>query len=140
MVVLNSFQINLNKENKITMLYKIRNPEDNIRLFGKKFIENNKNNCRMVIDFVEMNLLEFFKPKRKDKILKVNLELKKNISDLSYMFCGCSSLISIPDFFNLNISNVKNISHMCSECTSLEVLPDISNWRTNNIIDMSYIF
>ena len=137
---INEFFINQSKENKITMFYKINNPKENIRLFGEKFFNNNKENCRMVIDFVEMPLLQFYQPKQKENILKVNLELKTNISDLSYMFCGCTSLTSIPDFYNLNITKVTNISHMFSECSSLEVLPDISIWNTNNIIDMSYLF
>ena len=135
-----SFFLTPSTENKITILYKINNPNDNIRLFGEKFIEKNKKNCKMVIDFVEMDLLEFYKPKKQKDILTVCVELKRNISDLSYMFCGCSSLISIPDFFNLNINKVTNISHMFSECTSLEVLPDISNWKLNNITDISYLF
>ena len=80
------FFLTPSKENKITILYKINNPNDNIRLFGKKFLEKNKNNCKMVIDLVEMDLLEFIKPKIKGDILKVYLELKRNISDLSICF------------------------------------------------------
>ena len=134
------FFSNPSNRNKITVLYKISKPNENIRLFGEKFIENNKNNCKMVIDLVLMDIQEFIKPKTKDNVMKVNLELKRNISDLSYMFCGCSTLISIPDIFNININDVTNISHMFSECTSLQVLPDLSNWKINNITDMSYLF
>ena len=57
------------------------------------------------------------------------------------MFHGCSSLISLPDLYNLNISNLTNISYLFSECTLFEKISDgISEWETNNITDISHLF
>ena len=49
-----------------------------------------------------------------------------NISDMSYLFWGCKSLISLPDISKWNISNVKYMNGMFSGCESLISLPDIS--------------
>ena len=34
--------------NEITIIYKIKNNDKRIKLFGEKFIENNKNNCNII--------------------------------------------------------------------------------------------
>ena len=36
--------------------------------------------------------------------------------------------------------NVTNMSYMFSGCSSLSSLPDISKWNTNNVIEMSSMF
>ena len=43
------------------------------------------------------------------------------------MFCGCSSLQSIPDLSKLNTTNVKDMSQIFSYCTSLQTIPIITN-------------
>ena len=130
---------NESKKNKITLIYKIKDGEY-IKLFGSKFIENNKENCRMIIEFKKTNLKEYYKPEYKASKLTVILGLNKNVQDLSYMFHQCSSLISIPDFNDLSLNNITNISNMFSGCTSLKSCPDISELQTNNVNDMSYLF
>ena len=62
------------------------------------------------------------------------------IKDMSYMFYGCISLISLPDISRWNISNTDDISYMFTKCYSLMSLPDISKWNTSNISKMSNIF
>ena len=49
---------------------------------------------------------------RKNDKLKIKLKEIKTITDMSYMFCGCSSLISIPDISNWNTSKVENMSFL----------------------------
>ena len=59
----------------------------------------------------------------------------KNITDMSGMFMGCHSLISI-DLSGLNLSNVKHVNSMCSGCYSLMYVNlqgvDLSNCVDNN--------
>ena len=55
------------KLNEITIEYKIDN-QNSINLFGKKFIENNKNNCKILIENEEIDINEYF---------KISKELKK---------------------------------------------------------------
>jgi len=84
------------------------------------------------------------------KIKKIRIIEKKNysffsgynneITDMSYMFYECSSLLSLPDISKWNTNKVTNISFMFSICSSLLSLPDISKWNTNNVTNMSDMF
>ena len=56
------------------------------------------------------------------------------------MFCGCISLISLPDISKWNTNNVTDMSWMFCRCESLISLPDISKWNTNNVTNMDYMF
>ena len=66
-----------------------------IKLFGKKFIENNKNNCKIIIDNKEQDLIEYLKINKNEKILKIKLKEIKTITNMSYMFDECNSLTSL---------------------------------------------
>ena len=61
-----------------------------------------------------------------------------NVTDMSYMFSGFSSLTSI-DLTNFNTSIVTNMSHMFEDCSSLTSL-DLSELNTENVTDISYMF
>ena len=63
-----------------------------------------------------------------------------NVSDMSFMFTDCISLINLPDISKWNTNNVRNMKEMFYNCKQLKVLPDISNWNTSNVFDMSYMF
>jgi len=52
-------------------------------------------------------------------ILKSKLKVINNIIDMSHMFNGCSSLLSLPDISKLNTNNFTNMSHMFNGCSSL---------------------
>ena len=152
--------VNINKTNEMIIIYKINeednedsednqyeNSEDNqdedkyeIKIFGEKFIENNKNNCKIIIDNKEQDLIEYLKINKNEKILKIKLKEIKTITNMSYMFCGCNSLTSLPDISNWNTNNVTDMSHMFHGCKSLTSLPDISNWNTNKVTNMSFMF
>ena len=78
-------------------------------------------------------------------LLKLSLDntYKRNsiiVSDLSYMFHGCSSLIFISGISKWNTSNVTNISHMFEDCSSLKILPDLSQWKMNKVTNVSKMF
>ena len=133
------FQI-VSDKNKLILNYKIDYPGEIIRLIGKKFYENNKNNCQMCINFVRMGLLEFYESKNEERFIKVVLAIRDIISDLSYMFSECSSLVSIDNLCDLNINNVINLSYMFFGCSSLTSLSDISEWKTDKVTNMSHMF
>ena len=75
--------------------------ENNIKIFGSKFVENNKNICKMIIDNNEYELSEIYNAERNNK-LKIKLKIINHITDMSYMFYGCSSLLSLPDISEWN--------------------------------------
>ena len=59
---------------------------------------------------------------------------------MSYMFHGCSSLKTVPDFSKWNLKNVKNVTGMFEGCTSLKSKPNISKWNISKKIKKDSIF
>jgi len=127
--------------NDLNIIYKADNKDEKIRLFGEKFVENNKNKCKLLIDNIEYELLDNFQPKNnKEGLLKIKLIGFNNLSDISYIFYYCTSLLSLPDIFKWNSNKVTNLSYMFYYCESLSSLPDISKWNTSNVTDMNNMF
>ena len=127
---------------EINIIYDIHEKfEEYINIFGSIFVENNKTICKMIIDNKEYEIAQRYNIKNyKDNILKIKLKGIDNITDMSFMFNRCSSLLSLPDISKWNTENVTDMSFMFNKCISLLSLPDISNWNTNNVINMSNIF
>ena len=124
--------------NEIKIKYKYQNK---IKLFDKRFIEKNKNNCYLLIDHKFENLTEYYYSDNKEgKEIEIILIEKTEINDMSYMFYDCKSLISVKDILKWNVNNVIDMSYMFYNCESLISIPDISNWNTNNIINLNYMF
>jgi len=129
--------------NQIILRYKIDDKEDKIRIFGEKFVNNNKDKCILTIYNKEYELCEYI---NKDiipmnaNILEIILTETSSITDISYMFSYCNSLLPISDFSNWRTNNVINMRGVFSYCSVLESLPDISNWNTENVNDMSQMF
>jgi len=68
----------------------------------------------------------------------LNNLITENVTDMSNMFEGCSSLQSL-DLSNFNTENVEDMSNMFEGCSSLRSL-DLSNFNTENVEYMSYMF
>ena len=140
-------RVEINKLNEIKILYKIKE-EKKIKLFGKEFIEKNKDNCKIIIDNKEQCIMEYIKineEMRNKKILELKLKEIKTITNMSHMFGddifnGCESLLSLPDIDKWDTHNVTNMSHMFMCCKSLTSLPDISKWDTKKVTNMSHMF
>ena len=64
----------------------------------------------------------------------------KNVTNMISIFDGCKSLKSISDISNWNLSKVSSISGMFDFCESLVSLPDISKWNTSNTSNMDFLF
>jgi len=126
--------------NEINLIYKVDNK---IKLFGHDFVDRNRKNCKIIINGKEDELKEYktFSLFKK-KIDKLEIKLKgiNHITDMRYMFDGCSSLSSLRDISKWNTNNITNMSYIFNGCSSLSSLPDISKWNTNNITNMSYMF
>ena len=60
------------------------------------------------------------------------------VTNMFYMFSGCSSLTSL-DISSFNTSNVTNMAYMFNECQSLTSL-DLSNFNTSKVTDMGTMF
>ena len=71
---------------EITIIYIIQ--EDAFNIFGYEFVKNNKNNCKIEIDNIEMEITDSYSAN--DNIDKTELKIKlkgiNKLTDLSYMF------------------------------------------------------
>ena len=139
----NKNNANIEYNNEINITYNIEN-ENDIHIFGKNFVENNKDKCKLVFENKEYKMSQNFHIKNdiKNKLneLQIKLKYSNNITNMSYMFSDCTSLSSLPDIYKLNTDNATNMSYMFYHCNSLTSLPDISKWNTKNVTNMSNMF
>ena len=133
---------------KIVLNYK-NDKSGKIKLFGQDFVNNNKENCLLIIGDKsnnEISLCEYYdinKEENSDFIIVILKEKEnKSITNMSYMFQGCQNLINIlSDNTIWKTNHVNNMSHMFDSCSSLENLPEFfSTWDTSEVTDMSYLF
>ena len=73
--------------------------EDKIRVFGDKFVENNKNNFQMIINDNIYELNSFYNIKNEKENEKIEIKLKqiKDATNISYMFDGCLTLTELAN-------------------------------------------
>ena len=126
--------------------------DNRIKIFGKKFYENNKFNFSMIIKDKEYPISEYHILNKNDLNKNDELEIKlikmnqiKSISDISYMFHSDANepsiyLSNVTSIINFDISKVKNMSNLFSNCTLLKTIPDLSNWDTSNVENISNLF
>ena len=130
-------------ENEITIIYKIKEEEKNIKIFDKDFVTMNKEFCKILYKGEEYPLQDYFNLENKPKNLKV-LELKlkytNKITSFYSMFYDCSSLLYLPDISNFDTSNITSMGDMFAGCISLSLLADISNWNTSKVKSFSEMF
>ena len=78
----NNNRFDINKSNEMLIIYKIKEEENEdsededkyeIKLFGEKFIENNKNNCKIIIENKEQDLIKYIEINKNETILKIKL-------------------------------------------------------------------
>ena len=126
-----------NDISEINIIYDSSN-KGNIIIFGTEFAKNNKNICKMVIDEQEYEITIIYNAKNyNNNKLKIKLAGINNVTNMSDMFSGCRSLLSLPDISKLNTINVTDMSHMFNDCSSISSLPDISKWNTNKVTNMA---
>ena len=131
------------KLNQMTIIYKIEKYKDNIKLFGDVFVQNNKNNCYLLIEGQKYALCQYYElneNQRKNKTLEIKLIETKPITDMFRLFECCPNLISIPDIDKWDMKNVTNLRSIFNNTISLKSLPDISKWDTKNVNNMGNMF
>ena len=143
-----------NKEyNKIILNYKF-NEEDikdsKIQLFGEIFVNNNKDNCFLIIKGKFFGLKEKIELKEivgeeainYPFILEVKLleRQRKVMHDFSSMFNEISTITPDSSFEKYDSSNIRSMKNMFYNCKTLEKLPDISILDTKNVENMSSMF
>ena len=117
--------------------------EESIPLFGEEFVENNKENAFLEINFIESELVsEYFFPER--GLQSVKLIIKNKIKDFSHMFDTSeekqSYLKDITSLKFLNVSECTDLSHFFKHCNKIEDFTPIENWNVSNCKDFSEMF
>ena len=85
------------------LIYKIDN-ENKIKIFGDEFVVNNGNKCSIIYKDNIIPLSSYFLINDINKEDKINKKFEilllefEDISDRSYMFYDCKSLIIFPKF------------------------------------------
>ena len=94
------------------MKYKIDNNVLNvnrIKIIDKEFIKNNKNKAKLIIENKKYSFSEYFYLNDfKKSELKIDILFNRDISNLSYMFNDCSSLLNFSINNNLEIKEIIN--------------------------------
>ena len=126
--------------NKMTIIFNNIDNQKYIRILGEPFFKKNKNNIKVIVNDIELSEVEqTINTGFKRELIIILLEIN-TITDLSFMFYQCSSLVALPDISNWNMTKVKKMSYMFAECTQLTFFPNILNWNTSNVTDMKGIF
>ena len=99
---------------EIELIYYFK--DRNFKIFGSEFIENNNDKLKIEYENKEYDLVKFNNIFKNIVIIdnglyKIKFKLKniKNVTNMSYMFCYCSSLSSFPDISKWNTNHVTNI-------------------------------
>ena len=118
---------------EISIIYKINQKQNNLKIFGSNFVDNNKNICKIIYNDKVYELKEYLDIDKID-LSKEFLEIKLNginqITNLDNMFCNCKELFYVSDFSKIEISNIISKKDMFYNCPSLIHFPDISNWQS----------
>ena len=129
---------------QMDIIYEKEKDEDEIKLFGAKFVENNSKKSFIKIDNKIYKMREKFnindKKIKSIKNIKVRLYIDIKVHDISYMFDECEKLSSITDISKWKSNSITNMKSMFRKCEKLSSLPDISKWVTSKVTNLSSMF
>ena len=127
----------LDTKDEIKLVYKSEiNSIQNI--FGKKFVENNKNNIELIINGEKSELIEKYKLKK--GLNDIKMIIKNKIKNLENMFYECNNLTNIDQLKFLDINEDNNFSEMFTGCQSLNDIKALRKWKVSKVSNFSYMF
>ena len=127
-------------QNIFILKYKVEDNKKYIKLFGNNFVYENKDKCKIEVNDKQKQINQFYRIEDNLKELEIKIIGNNNITNMSYMFEECDTLLELSDISQWNTSKVVDMSNMFNQCKSLYSLPDISKWNTSNVIYMNSIF
>ena len=105
----NDINNSINEENKlenapktkkeILIKYFIEKDAKKIKIFGEKFVKNNKDKCHYIYENKKYELTKEFDLRNYNKsneILEIKLTGINNVINMSNLFAYCESLIEVP--------------------------------------------
>ena len=130
----NQFSNTIEYRNRINLIYEknkeyngFRNPN---KIFGSKFVENNIDNIKLIINGKENKLTEEYNLKK--GVNSIEIIIINKLTNLEYMFEHAISLKNIEGLKYLNTKDVNNFSHMFDGCISLSDIKPLQNWNVSN--------
>ena len=99
-------------------------------IFGKKFVENNKDNITLIINGKKSVLIDKYELKKGSN--NIQMIINKKLTNLEYMFYHSVSLENIEELKYLNTENGNNFESMFYGCTSLSDIKQLQNWNISN--------
>ena len=143
--------IKKNPKDEITIIYQIiKELDTKINIFGKTFVENNKDKCKIIINGKEQEIIEcldninysnIFNFEGKYTEISIKLKGINNITNASYMFKDCVALIALPDLGKWDIKKVTSMEGMFWGCwTLIHISNNISKWNTCNLTTIFGMF
>ena len=105
---------------------------------GDDFLKLNKDKVYLIINGKKENLCYKYKlPKGENKIKFV---FSEGVTNLSFLFCECTSLFNISALNKWDVSKVSDFSYLFDNCTSLTNIAPLRNWNVSNGINFSNLF
>lgn len=136
-----SLNINEANHNFISAVYQTFEENEEVNIFNEEYkFDDSIIDPKIIInDFQSKNISQKNKIKFPDKgKYKIKILIKEPLKNMSLMFSGCSSLISV-DFSYLNTSLVTDMSNLFFNCINLEKI-NFGKLKTSLVKDMSCMF
>ena len=76
-------------------------------IFGYRFVENNKEQCKLIYNGEEKELKEYYQEFDNKDLIKFKLKFNNNTVDMSYMFKECKNIKSIRFEENINEIDIR---------------------------------
>ena len=123
----------------INLIYNKKNKDVNCnRIFGSKFVENNKDKIILIINNKRYKLIEEYNLKEGRN--NIQIIIVSQLTNLEYMFENAISLENIEELLYLDTEKVNNFSGIFFCCKSLSNIKSLGNWNVSNGINFSYMF
>ena len=107
------------------------------KIFGKKFVENNKDNIDLIINGEKCKLIDKYILKKGEN--NIEMIIKNKIINLCSMFYECRTLVNIEELKYLDTKEVKNFSEMFYGCSISNINP-LEKWDVSNVNNFDLMF
>ena len=130
---------NIEYKNIINLIYdKKKEEKEADNLFGKIFVENNRDNIQLIVNDKKFQLIEKYDLKK--GINKIQMIILNKLTNLERMFSNCISLINIDELKFLDTKEVNDFSLMFWKCLSLSNIKALEYWDVSNGKKFKYMF
>jgi len=130
-----------NKNKKFKLKYIVESNLE-IRIFGEKFVNNNKDKCHLIIYNNDCELKEKYNFKEKGE-QTITLVIDEEIVNFEGMFClykGIFPLTDASSLQDLDTSEAINLSSMFCCCNRIADFSFVQNWDVSKCENFEYIF